>query len=118
MTQEHRLVGIHAHRQASGTGQHNHRRGIMGDAAIGHIGYSRCDLGTGKLSACPDEPDPVMRLIVKASQPPPVPSPKPRTLALRKGGCALPGHERAARIGGTYCRTCQSGQDRARRGAA
>ncbi len=116
MTQEHRLVGIHAHRQASGTGQHDHRRAPFTHGGV-TVQYWRCDLGTLPLRACPEGPDPVMLLIVKASQRPP--SPPPRTVvALHKGGCTRPGHERAARIGGTYCRTCRLEQDRARRGAA
>jgi hypothetical protein len=49
---------------AYGTGNHNHHRGrLERDGAA--VGYSRCDLGTGPLRACPDEPDPLERLLVK-----------------------------------------------------
>jgi hypothetical protein len=49
---------------AAGTGPHNHHRGrLERDGAA--VGYSVCDLGTGPLRACPDEPDPLERLLVK-----------------------------------------------------
>ena len=52
---------------AYGTGNHNHHRGrLERDGAA--VGYSRCDLGTGPLRACPDEPDPLERLLVKLAE--------------------------------------------------
>jgi hypothetical protein len=49
---------------AFGTGPHNHHRGrLERDGAA--VGYSVCMMGTGPLRACPDEPDPEARLLVK-----------------------------------------------------
>ena len=61
---EHRLH--HMRRPASGTGTHNHHRARLehrGDS----VGYWRCGQGIAPTFACPDEPDPWVRLSEKAA---------------------------------------------------
>ena len=74
---EHRLH--HMRRPASGTGQHNHHRARLehrGDS----VGYWRCSTGIAPTFACPDEPDPWVRLSEKAAA-----RPKPRRVAVLRG---------------------------------
>lgn len=60
---EHRLH--HVRRPASGTGTHNHHRGVIIHDGL-RQGFNRCDLGIAPTFACPDEPDPWVRLGEKA----------------------------------------------------
>lgn len=74
---EHHLT--HIRRPGSGTGTHNHHRARLehrGDS----VGYWRCSTGIAPLFACPDEPDPWVRLSEKAAarkRPKPDSAPRP-----------------------------------------
>lgn len=58
-------VSVHVPTETRGTGDHQHRRAwIQHDGQ--RMGYNRCLLGTGDERACPDEPDPWVRLQAKA----------------------------------------------------
>ena len=57
----------HASHTAYGTSQHRHHRATI--EAGGHRqSYWRCDLGTAPLHACPSDPDPMERLLVKVAK--------------------------------------------------
>lgn len=112
---------------AYGTGNHNHHRGrLERDGAA--VGYSRCDLGTGPLRACPDEPDPEARLLVKLAERrrPVERAEEPRSLRQPAKGwlpCpTVPWHGTSFKYlnkaGHQVCRECQRDRNRLARRAA
>lgn len=105
---EHRLTGVHIRRIAHATGQHDHhRRTVRIDGSL--VAYWACRLAAG--GPCPDLPPPAVR-----------PRPEPRKAAVQippdapaRKRCAIPGHERSRRTGGsTYCLTCHRERERDR----
>ena len=128
MTGEHALVGVMRMRTTSGTGEHAHHRATLTQAGVS-VGYWRCDLGTAHpLSACPDDPDPVERLIIKASR---STTPIPESVVPPSGEKPCPrNHDpdrmriywtsRPDRVGRTrtrQCLACAAERDRRRRAA-
>jgi hypothetical protein len=112
---------------AAGTGPHNHHRGrLERDGAA--VGYSVCMMGTGPLRACPDEPDPLERLLVKLAERrrPVERAEEPRSLREPAKGwlpCpTVPWHGTSFKYlnkaGHQVCRECQRDRNTARRRAA
>lgn len=65
MNPEHEHRNHHAATHAAGTSGHNHHRRVMEQAGI-RVQFWRCDLAAG--GPCPDEPDPLARLLVRIAE--------------------------------------------------
>ena len=95
---------------AYGTGRHRHHRATMDLFGI-RMAFWKCDMGTAPLHACPDEPDPMERLLVKAAkrrrrEPEPTEAPV----------CTIhPVDRQKAYNGKRMCLTCQQERDRRKR---
>ena len=59
-------VSVHVPTDTAGTGAHQHHRARLEHDGTS-VGYWRCKMGTGDTRACPDEPDPWVRLGEKAA---------------------------------------------------
>jgi hypothetical protein len=64
------MIEHHLHRvtrPAHATGGHQHHRATLSDGSV-KVSFWRCASGTAPLHACPSEPDPLARLIVKVAE--------------------------------------------------
>jgi hypothetical protein len=64
------MIEHHLHRvtrPAHATGGHQHHRATLSDGSV-KVSFWRCASGTAPLHACPEEPDPLARLIVKVAE--------------------------------------------------
>lgn len=95
---------------ALGTSGHNHHRAVIEAGGL-RQSYWKCDMGTAPLHACPAEPDPMERLLVKAAkqrrrEPEPTEAPV----------CTIHPVERQKTYNGKrMCLTCQQERDRRKR---
>jgi RNase P subunit RPR2 len=64
------MIEHHLHRvtrPAHATGGHQHHRAVLSDGSV-KVSFWRCASGAAPLHACPSEPDPLARLIVKVAE--------------------------------------------------